>query len=101
MKSRLAIPLAAAITAFAAVAAAYDYTLVVEVTEHANLRKAASTSAEVASELPAGGRLAADPVEVEAPKDPKCTKWYAAEYQMGGGITVHGFVCTRVTRIVR
>jgi hypothetical protein len=101
MKARLAILLAATIAASAAIAEEYDYTMVVEVTEHSYLRKAASTSSEVASELAAGARLATDPVTIETPDDPKCKEWWAAEYRMTGEITVHGFLCTRLTRIVR
>ena len=100
MKSRLATLLAAAITAGAAFAAEYNYTMVVEVTEHSYLREAASTSSEVASELAAGARLATDPVTIETPDDPNCKEWYAAEYHMSGDITVHGFICTRLTRVV-
>ncbi len=100
MKSRLAILLAAAITASAAIAAEYNYTHVVEVTEHSYLREAASTSSEVASELAAGARLATDPVTVKTPDDATCKEWFAAEYRMTGEITVHGFICTRLTRVV-
>ncbi len=101
MRFWFAVLLATALTAQVAIAADYNYTMVVEVTEHSYLRQAASTSSEVASELPAGGRVATDPVTIETPYDANCKNWYAAEYRMSHDITVHGFICTRLTRVVR
>jgi hypothetical protein len=100
MRSRLVLLLALAITAAAALAAEYNYTLVLEITEHSYIRETASTSGEVASEIAAGARVAADPIEIETPDDPSCKKWFAVEYRLSGDITVHGFLCTRLARVV-
>ncbi len=77
---------------------AANFSMGVEVTEHSNLRKTASSSAEIVSELPAGAQLIADPVTIETPDDPECTEWLAVQYRMAESVTLEGFVCESLTR---
>jgi hypothetical protein len=79
-------------------ALAANFSMGVEVTEHSNLRKTASSSAEIVSELPAGAQLIADPVSIETPDDPECKQWLAVQYQMATSVTLEGFVCESLTR---
>lgn len=76
-----------------------DYAMGVEVDHHSNLRKEASSSSDIVSEVPPGAQMIADPVEIETPDDPECTSWYAVEYRMTGEITLEGYICAALVHV--
>jgi hypothetical protein len=76
-----------------------SYSMGVEVDSHSNLRKEASSSSEIVSEVPSGAQMIADPVNIDTPDDPECTSWYAVEYRMSESVTLEGYICAALVHV--
>jgi hypothetical protein len=75
-----------------------DYNQGAEVDYVANLRKEASSSSDIVTQLAQGDQLIIDVVAIDS-DDPECASWYAAQYQPSSDVTLEGYICANLVHL--